>query len=97
MVTTGTECFNIKIHPFSLQAVFNIVRIRTNNVKCGYFLINKHEEEEEEREKEIRSRDMVKGTTLIWVLISPQPDQEGNGSPDTCNPEETVLHGLPMS
>jgi hypothetical protein len=31
------------------------------------------------------------------VLISPYPDQEGNGSPGTCNPEETGLPGLPMS
>jgi hypothetical protein len=25
------------------------------------------------------------------------PDQEGNGSPGTCNPEETGLPGFPMS
>jgi hypothetical protein len=31
------------------------------------------------------------------VLISPQLDQEGNGSPVTCNPEETGLLGLPVS
>jgi hypothetical protein len=31
------------------------------------------------------------------VLISIEPDQEGNGSPGTCNPEETGLPGLPIS
>jgi hypothetical protein len=30
-------------------------------------------------------------------MISPKPYQEGNGSPGTCNPEETGLHVLPMS
>jgi hypothetical protein len=30
-------------------------------------------------------------------LISPETDQEGNGSPGTCKPEETDLPGLPVS
>jgi hypothetical protein len=42
---------------------------------------------------------LLRGTTWIFtgVLISPLPDQEGNGSPGTLNPEETGLPGLPMS
>lgn len=52
----------LKICPFSLQDVFNIVRITTNRVNSDYFVINTHEEEE--REKEIRSRDVVRGTIL---------------------------------
>jgi hypothetical protein len=36
-------------------------------------------------------------TTDAEVLLSPQPDQEGNGSPGTCNPEKTGLPGLQMS
>jgi hypothetical protein len=31
------------------------------------------------------------------VLISPWPDQEGNVSPGTCNPEKTGLPRLPLS
>jgi hypothetical protein len=33
----------------------------------------------------------------VGVLISPYPNQEGNVSPGTCNPEETSLPGLPLS
>jgi hypothetical protein len=34
---------------------------------------------------------------ITGVLLSPYHDQEGNGSPATCNVEETCLPGLPMS
>ena len=37
------------MYPFSLQDLFNIVRITANRVNSDYFLINTHEEEEEEK------------------------------------------------
>lgn len=62
MVTTRNERFNFKIYPFSLQDVFNIVGITTNRVEITAYST---QVEQEEREKEIRSRDVVRGTALI--------------------------------
>jgi len=42
MITTCIKCFNIKIYPFNLQDVFNIVGITINRLKSDYFLINTH-------------------------------------------------------
>jgi hypothetical protein len=46
---------------------------------------------------ELKGNQIITWSTYTGVLISPQPDQEGNGSAGTCNPEETGLPGLPTS